>query len=93
LRYAQPEEKNRDQKREELRGVQLLARRLAGRKCFVEDLLGAVRTPAAATRHTQTQMEFAQRTGTAAHRVADLAFGNTIAEANVHGWTMNDERT
>jgi hypothetical protein len=30
-------------------------------------------------------MEFAQRTGAAAHRVADLAFGNTVAEANVHG--------
>jgi hypothetical protein len=41
--------------RGELRSVRLFARQLAGRKCFVKDLLGAVGAPAAATRHTQTQ--------------------------------------
>jgi hypothetical protein len=65
---------------------------LNGRKRFVEDLLSAVGTPAAATRHTQTQMEFAQGAGTFAYRVADLAFGNTVAEANVHGWFVDEDR-
>ncbi len=79
------QKRNRDQKRERLRGVQMLAGRLTGRNRFVEDLLCAIGTLAAAARHTKTQMEFAQRTGTLAHRVADLAFGNAVAEANVHG--------
>jgi len=86
------QKKNPDQKREELRSVQLLARRLSGRKRFVEDLLGAVCAPAAATRDSQTRMEFAQRTRAAAHRVADLAFGDAVAEANVHGWAADGRR-
>jgi hypothetical protein len=37
-------------------------------------------------------MEFAQGAGTFAYRVADLAFGNTVAEANVHGWFVDEDR-
>ncbi|HEX4899575.1 MAG TPA: hypothetical protein VFV61_03535 [Pyrinomonadaceae bacterium] len=58
----------------------------------MEDLLGAVGAPAAATGHTQTQMEFDQRTGAPAHCVADLAFGDAVAKANVHGWAMDEAR-
>lgn len=39
-------------------------------------------------------MKFAQGTGAIAYRVADLPFGDAVAEANVHGWSigwrMND---
>jgi len=58
----------------------------------VEDLLSAIGALAAAARHTKTHMEFAQRTGAAANRVADLAFGNAVAEANVHGSFVDEDR-
>ena len=56
----------------------------------MEDLLGAIGAPAAATRHTQKLMKFAQRTRATAHRVADLVFGNAVAEANEHEWALED---
>jgi len=83
LRHLAPEEKPAQDG--ELRSVQLLASRQAGRKCFVKDLLGAIGATATATRHSQTPMKFAQRTRAVAYRVADLPFSDAVAEANVHG--------
>ena len=55
----------------------------------MEHPLGAIGALAATARQTQTQMEFAQRTRAAAHRIADLVFGNAVAEANEHGWAVD----
>ena len=59
----------------------------------MKDLLGAIGATAAATRHPQAAMKFAQGTGATAYRVADLPFGYTVAEANVHGWVGPESLT
>ena len=59
--------------------------KFAGGQCFTYHLLGTVGTFAATTGYSQAQPKFTQGMCTIAYRFANLAFGNSIAEANVHG--------
>jgi hypothetical protein len=52
---------------------------------FAYHLLGTIGTFAATTGHPQAQPKFTQGMRTIAYRFANLAFGNSITEANVHG--------
>ena len=66
-----------------LRGGQILTI-LASRERFVNHLLRAVGAFATATCHAQALPKLAQGTRAIAYGIADLAFGYSVAEANVH---------
>jgi hypothetical protein len=57
---------------------------LARGQRFVNHLLRAVGALAAATCHAQALPKLAHGTRALAYGIADLAFGYSIAEANVH---------
>lgn len=50
----------------------------------MNDLLRAVGTFTAACRDTKISPQFAQRSNAVGDRSADLAFGDAVADANVH---------
>jgi hypothetical protein len=64
--------------------------KFARRKRFVDHLLGAVGTFSTATCHAEALPKLAQGTRAFTYGVADLTFGNSIAEANVHGAPQYD---
>ncbi len=57
----------------------------AGGKRLAHYLLGTVGALATAACHTQALPQFPQGTSAIAYGFAYLAFGNPVAEANVHG--------
>jgi len=59
--------------------------KFAGRQRFVDHLLCAIGALAAAACHTKALPKLAQGSRAFTYGVANLAFGNPIAEANVHG--------
>jgi len=62
--------------------------KFARRKRFVNHLLGAVGALATATCYAEALPKLTQRARAFTYGVANLTFGNPIAEANVHNKTF-----
>ena len=66
---------------------------VSGSQCFDDHLLCTIRAMAARGRHAETVPDRWERIKSAENGVADLLFGDAMAQTNVHGLDSKDRLT